>query len=227
MVLPRQTGTRSAPGGSRTAGPARPVGQPGYPSGWPPASAPVACHAARVEDGGSERQGRGKRTFAPTFGPLEFCGRLKDLLGEQIHATRNPGRTREQIAEILGTTAREVEKKVGGASHRPALHEVPAFVSVLGDDVLHELAGACGGVFIRLPDVGDEGVEGSLLDLLLDAQDAAGGLASALSDARRRQSPGGAGITADEAQRIEAAGLATLRSYQVLMLTVCGRRGGQ
>ena len=134
MVLPRQTGTRSAPGGSRTAGPARPVGQPGYPSGWPPASAPVACHAARVEDGGSERQGRGKRTFAPTFGPLEFCGRLKDLLGEQIHATRNPGRTREQIAEILGTTAREVEKKVGGASHRPALHEVPAFVSVLGDE---------------------------------------------------------------------------------------------
>lgn len=190
--------------------------RPGYPPGFTTS----ILHASPVRKPARPQQGAGG-TFSLQVGAGELRGRLKDELRSAIHATRNPGLTRERIADALGTTAGEVAKKTAPEDPRHlAAHELPAVAAVLGDEVLHQVCAAAGGIFIRLDPVDDP--DDSLCDLLLQAQDAAGDLAAAIRDARRATADG-AELDPQDAQRIEAAGLATLRSYQTLMLAVCGR----
>ena len=143
-------------------------------------------------------------------------GIVKDTVRTAIHAMRNPGRTRERIADILGTTAAQIQKKVEVEDPRHiGAHEVPAFVAVLGDDLIQEIARACGGVFVRLSSVeqGDE----SICELLLDTLRVNGELAAALLDAVHVCGPGGRVITQDELLAIERAGQRVQEAYQQLL----------
>ena len=218
---PASAGPAPIPGSRPSRGP-RPLPHPGGSRGWfSPASETQVLDARDL--------GQGAETWFARLmrGPAELRGRLKDLLHQDIARTPNHARTRERIAELLGTSAGEIKKKVAAddARHLGA-HELPAFVAVLGDEVLHEVCAACGGVFLRLPEQSPRDTEESLLDLLLAAQDAAGELASALRRARQRQHLAESTITVEEQQAIEAAGLATLRAYQALMLAVGAACGG-
>jgi len=209
MTCRDQLGRRlTCPGGSA---------RPGYPPGF----SPKIVHTSPVRKPPKIQQGADS-AFSRRVGTGELRGKLKDELRAAIHATRNPGLTRERIADALGTTAGEVAKKTAPEDPRHlAAHELPAVAAVLGDEVLHQVCAAAGGIFIRLDPIEDD-PDDSLCDLLLTAQDAAGDLAAAIRDVRRAVSDG-AEIDNQSAQRIEAAGLATLRSYQILMLAVCGR----
>lgn len=191
----------------------RPVGQPAYPGGWSPFdNLPGQRQQEKVAS---------DRSLSPRRGPGEFRGRVKDEIRELIHATRNPERTREKIADRIDSTSRYVKAKAdSNSSHHFAADELPALVEVLGDDVLHLIAAQAGGLFVRMPPA--EPFDGeSFCALVLEVQRATGAMAHHLLQADVAQP-----LDREQLQAIDEDIRAAQRALQRLMLALGRQSGG-